>query len=268
MRFGLGLGITAARKTAVDYESILQPSLTAAKGALWNYSAGTVFESVDISDPCEVGDGIQYLTPYLLGSTTPTIWEQASASLRPTWQGEYADFDGGDVLGGINDTLGIFNGASAGVIGVGFRLSTLASDQNLISFSTTGGTTRRLLAQINTAGRLRVLVRRLDADGEADIQSADGVVTTGVDYTAIVTVDWSTGGAGAVRGYINNGADVLNGTLSGSGSVSATDSARARLGANLQSTFAAMTGRMYGGIAASFLPTEDERTAIHNLISA
>lgn len=258
---GIGLRIGARSGGALAQVAAM---LAGKKGAYWDF-AGNVFEDDAGTDPAEANDGVAVLSSSTYGTALPT-WLQTSASARPTYQTSYATFDGDDrLIGGANNRA-IFQQASQGVFGIKFQLSSLAAAAALCGWSLSASNSQRLVINITTTGAVQVLVRRADADGLTTVASTTGLITTGTDYVLIVTVDWATGGSGAVRAYINGGSDVVNGTLTGTGATDNTASQTSSLGANLGFT-ASTIGRIYKTFASNFLPTTAERATITTLLT-
>lgn len=243
-------------------------ALTATKtAAFWDFSkADTVFEDDALTNPAEVGDGVKGFTARAVGGLASAGWFEFGTNL-PIWETTYGDFSGtNDFLQGTATQRAMFQNAAAGVLGVSFRLDTLSVPQVLIAFG--DGVTpvaARFAITVEANGSFRVTVKRADADATIGPLSAAGLITTGQVYTIIATVDWSTGGAGAIKGYLNGGSDRVNGTLSGSGNTSNTVSLRSRLGCAVSST-SFLDGRIYRAFAGQFIPTAAERALINGVL--
>ncbi len=241
--------------------------LAASKGAYWDWTGPTVFEDTAGTDPAEIGDAVALLSPKIVGTVASVSWDQSTVGLRPTYQAGYGSFSGSNGLNGNAANLGIFRNVGTGTFAAKFRVTSFAANSNLFGWSTPTSSVARFQAGITTAGELSVTVRRLDADVATTVASTGLGLQVNTDYTIIITVDWATGGTGAIRAYINNGADVLNGTLAGSGATQDTASAFGRLGVSISgATF--LTGRLYPCLAANILPTAAQRSTIHALLSA
>lgn len=265
MRLGLSLGPNSRNTSPA---SRVAGFLSATKGGMWRPGTlSTAFESADNSDPAEIGDGVQYMVEALRGTVTPLPWSQSTAGARPTLQAGYLALDGGDALDGGANVLDIFRNVGAACLAGRFRVDVLASDRVLCSWGT-GTTGIRFQVNLLTTGALQVQLRRADADaGTQNFSTATGLITVGADFSFLLTVDYATGGAGAVRLYIDNGADAINGTLTGTGSTSNTASAAARWGQNSAGA-ASVTGRAYPLLAANAIPTAQQRADIFAVMLA
>ncbi len=243
-------------------------TLTGTKtAAFWDFSdASTVFETTGTSDPCEAGDLIQTMIAREVGGISTATWT-ATTTLRPTWQTTYGDFNGSSngLDGDSGGATSMFQNVASGVLAASFRLDTLSGDRVLLDFSEGATNTNdRIAMSVLSSGALRILVRRADGGSIAFADSAAGLITTGVDYSILSTADWATGGAGALKGYIN-GAEALSGTISGSGNTSNTASLRIRMGVGLGGG-ARFDGRIYRAFAGAFLPTTAERALINGVL--
>lgn len=270
MSLSLGLSLTARRGGGGGGPSPLDTLATILapyKGGFWRFGdLSTVFESADTSDPAEVGDGIQYMVESISGTVTPLPFSQGTLTSRPTLQAGYASADGGDFLEGSGGTIGILNGASAACLGFRARLSSLATNPTIIGFSRGDVSTgQRLQVQLNSDGDVTANVGRTDGTTQNFATSSTGFISVDTDISVLVTVDFATGGAGAVNLYLDDGAAISDGgfpgNLTGTGNVSATDSLRVRMFQNVGGG-GPVTGRVYSVICANFIPTADERATI------
>ncbi len=244
--------------------------IEASTGAFWDFSdASTVFETSGTSDPCEATDPIYTATARAVGGLATATWSQATLASRPVWQTTYAAFDGSndEMNGESGGAASLFQNVGAGFLACSFRLDTLSADRVLLAFGQgVTATSDRFQLSITSTGALRALAYRADGGSLGFKDSTAGLITTGVDYTVLVSVDWATGGAGAFKGYINGGADVLNGTLAGSGNTSNTASLRTRLGVGLGGS-ARMDGRIYKAAAGSFIPSTVQRAILTGVLA-
>jgi hypothetical protein len=235
--------------------------------AYWDFSdASTVFEDDTLLNPAEVADGVKGFTARAVGGLASAGWFEFGSNV-PVWQTTYGDFNGTNAfLQGTATQRAMFQNAAAGVLGVSFRLDTLAAAQTLVAFSEgVTQTTVRFSITVEADGSFRVTVNRADGDSVQSDLSGTGVITTATVYTIIATVDWATGGAGALKGYLNNGSDLLNHTLTGSGNTSNTASLRSRLGSSVNS-LQFTDGRIYRAFAGAFIPTTAERALINGVL--
>ncbi len=237
------------------------------KAAFWDLStASTVYETTGTSDPCEAGDPISTLTGRAIGTLATASWTSTTTQ-RPLWQTTYADFDAtNDQMAGDANLLTMCQNASSCVLGASFRLSSLSTNRSLLTWRE-GVTnfTPRVTLEIISDGSIIMSIRRTDGDTTTARLSAAGLITTGVDYCVIGTVDFATGGAGAVKAYINNGSDVINGTLTGSGNTSNTASIAAGFGIGVGGG-TPMSGRIYRAFAGAFIPTTAERALLNGVL--
>lgn len=262
----IGLGITGGRSTSPIQRT--RAAIAATKGGVWRFGdSSAVFESADATDPAESGDGIQYMLATITGTVATLPVVQSSVGLRPVWQGSYADFASGARLEGSGSTLGIFQNVGAATVGWRGRITSLSASQTLLAWSQGAVSTNpRIDLLVSNAGEVRVRVARIDGDALTTILSAGSLITAGTDVSIIATVDFATGGAGAIRGYINNGSDVLNGTLAATGSTSNTASLASRIG-TLVNDLNPLTGRTQNVLAANFIPTTEQRTDLFSVLS-
>jgi hypothetical protein len=265
MNMGIKIGIGGQRNQSPL--SAVSSFLAVNGGAFWRLSdTSTAFESADTSDPAEIGDGIQLLKQSLPSGGSHD-WAQSTLASRPTLQAGYASLDGGDFWNGANAVLTATQNKGAICFGFRGQIDSLASDRVVIAFSVgTVATTPRLGVNVLSTGAVNIPIRRLDADGAFSVSSSAGAVAAGVPFSLLVTINFAAGGTGAVRGYIDNGVDILNGTLAGTGATSDTPSLAARWGQNLAGA-ATMTGRITSGIISGGIPDANTRTQIFNALA-
>jgi hypothetical protein len=242
-------------------------ALTATKtAAFWDFAAAsTVFSNSAGTTPATAGNQLQHLKARAVGGLANANFVEFGNG--PVWETTYADFNGSNhFLQGETNNLDLFRNAGAGVLGVSFRLDTLSGLAILIGFSEgVTATNDRFVIRVESTGAFTVLISRADGGGIQFKTSATGLITTGTVYSLVATVDWATGGAGALKGYLNSGSDLLNHTLTGSGNTSNTASLRSRMGVALNST-ARIDGRIYRAFAGQFIPTATERALINGVL--
>jgi hypothetical protein len=232
--------------------------LSTTKGAYWDYSdSSKVWDDSAGTDPIAVSDTVGLINAYALGTATPLNYSHPS--IGPVWETTYAQHNGSQGLSGSTNVHNIFRNVTVGMMAFAFRCDNLSSGRTLISVLNNASTTNRFGVSITTAGAVSAGVGNTADSGASSIVSGSGLITAGVDYTLIVTVDWGTGGAGAVRGYLNNGSDILNGTLGTGGTMADTAAASSNVGVG-------QVGRVYRWIMADKIPTAAERALIHGVL--
>lgn len=242
-------------------------------GALWDFGiASTIFESADTTDPAEVGDPVQYVTAYRLGTLAAATLLQTQIGRRPSWQSTYANFDGGDNLPIEANGASIYTNCAIAVLAARFQISSLATARGIAGWNGATGSDR-LYVRVTTAGAVNVELRRLDGDTVTSVQTANGVITVGLDYTILVTVAFSAGGADAVQIFVGTpGTASVSAALAGTGNTSNTAPTSARIGAQPIPGSAPpemLAGRIYRVLALRMtaLPTVTERTSIMSVMT-
>lgn len=187
---------------------------------------------------------------------------QATGTARPTWNGSNAlSADEVDdemrVLSGA--MLALTNNISAFFGAARFRVASLAAARGIFMFNTTGSSASRISLYVNADGSVGCDIRRLDADSATTVTSATGLVTTGVDYTLAVQVDYSTGG---ITLYLDN-VSVGTGTHGSTGSTSATNSNRIGWGLTYGTT-RYMPSRLGRGVVAPMVLTAGQRATVQS----
>lgn len=210
------------------------------------------------------------------GHVAPLSYSNTVAGAYPTSGAAGLGFDGGDYMEGGSNLRDLLRGVGAWGFMVRGTVDGPPSPPRIIcAFSSGVGVTavRQLLA-ITSTGAIQLQARRADPDSVTSLSTATGLVTAGAPFSLIATVNLEVGGANAMQVYLDGSADLLAGTLSGSGNSQDSASLRARLGASL----AASPGNFFSGQlrrlaiatgpAALAIPTAAERAAIFAELAA
>lgn len=141
-------------------------------------------------------------------------------------------------------------------------LNSLAANHCLYAFSTATASTTRMNVRVLSDGSVSAGCRRLHAEASASATSIAGLVSAGVPFVISSEFNYT---AGTIKIWLNgNPVPVASGTMTSSGTVEATNSSRARDGADL----AASPGQLLNGskrrgvFAKNKIPTDAERAAI------
>lgn len=244
----------------------LQSMLAPTKGAFcdWRFPP-SIYEDAG-TDLAELTDPIYQTNARQVGTATPMNWEQVTLGSRPIFQAGYAAFDGvAQHFNGSANVLAVYQQVGAAMMAVRAEVTSLAADSHVIRFSNglAAGTVRYGL-EVLTTGALRLTVRRLDADGSTQGTSTTGLITAGVPFNFIGAVDYTNGGAGAIKGYLN-GTEVISTALAGTGSTENTATLQARIGRNNATSY--MPGEIVSVILANMLPTAAQRTLINDILT-
>ena len=199
----------------------------------------------------------------VLARVMPVALTQATLGSRPVAQAGYLSLDGtADLLEGGGAVLALLRAAERVTVAVRFRITSLAAAGVIMAFSTASAAVTRLQMDVQTSGNIRVQLLRADGDSVQTFTTTSAPVAAGADVSAILTVDWVTG---AVKLYVNGGADLLAATMTGAGAATTdTASARMRLGATLAaSPTLFFPGRIYRvAVVAGVVPDATARAAM------
>lgn len=262
MMLALGLGVSGGRPPGAIAGWLAGQE----RVADWRPELGLMWQTIDTAQPVTAtGQSVGRIRAAAGGAAEmPLI--RGTALSRPTYGGGDFIFDGGDSWDGQDGTLELSRAAGRVTCAARVWFDSLPTDARLFSCAPGGlAAQTRLGFIVGSAGAVGVQARRLDGDGTTTAFSATGQVTAGGWVSLLWTVDFLTGGAGALSCYINGGGDVIGGALAGSGLSSDTQSARVRIGSNQAGTPGdLLTGKLRRLIFAqgAALPSAAERAAI------
>jgi hypothetical protein len=253
MSLGMNMGIRLGGASGFSVSRFL----SGGKGAAWDFrrQAGlgetTTAGDVIADDPIGRIEGV--------GGTAGAF--SATTTQRPTWKTTHALFDGvANRMDADATANAVFQNVGAGMIAISAELANLTSSYTLCAWRNGSTGAARFAITILATGAVRISLRRLDADAQTDVTSATGLITAGVPFKLVTTVDWLTGGAGSVRAYLD-GTSIINGTLAGTGATENTASQTSRL---FTSTAAGVftPGKCVSLIAVNKIPTDSERASL------
>jgi hypothetical protein len=257
----IGIGVRPDGRSGGSIASFLG----ATKGAYWDFSdSGKVWDDTGGTVPISIGNTVGLLQASAIGTVGTLNWSHAT--IGPVWQTTYGDHTGTAGLSASANILSIIRNTTVAVASISFRCDDLVAARGLFSLVNAGVTNQRLGAWIGTDGSVNLAVGAAADNATSFYASAALAVTAGTNYTLIMTADWGTGGVGAVRGYLNNGSDIINGTIATPGTMADTAASSGLLGIGPSST--QLDGRIYRAMIANKLPTAAERGMIHRTLAA
>ncbi|MGL6208719.1 MAG: hypothetical protein ACRC14_02675 [Paracoccaceae bacterium] len=240
MQLGLGLGLTkqqggGGQSLAQQVEAILAGTTGFAldrtsTANLFQDAAGTV-PVTTISDP--VGRvNSQW-------GTTSYDWRQATGGNRGAWNGSGVLYDGVASYFDPFSALGLLNAAPAAFFAERITFTSLAAIQMFMGWSSNVADEARIWVYATATGQIVCDLRRTDGGAVVTATTAAAVVTAGTPATIVVQADCN--GTNLLKIWVN-GVEQAS-TAIAAGTFSATNSARARDGANIQG----VVGQFYGG---------------------
>lgn len=255
MRMGLGLGLTFTQPGSSDVGALVQSFLAGTDGFARDPADNTTVFTNSTGSTLASAAGAAGRWDTFWGKT-PYNWQSSTAVTYDTTENDYAS---GHYA--LFSNLAWLNQATAVFVSERVVITSLAATNSLFAFS--GGTVStqgRVTFSVLTTGAVQLSCRRTDGESGASISSAAGVVSVGVPFTYSFEINPP---AGTFRFWINGA--VTSGNLQSTGaSLAATNSLRARDGADLANTAAnfLVGSKRRGVFVKNKLPTDAERAAI------